>query len=72
MVDECVEYLGQRKQAKMQWLQDPHQRNVDSLNNIRLESFRHFRYIKREDLKAKVDEIQINCEKTNMTDLYSN
>ena len=32
------EYLGildQRKQAKMQWIQDPSQSNVDNLNNVK-------------------------------------
>ena len=31
---ECVDFLDQRKQAKMQWIQDPSQSNVDNLNNI--------------------------------------
>ena len=26
-------FLDQRKQAKMQWLQDPNQSNVDNLNS---------------------------------------
>jgi hypothetical protein len=32
------EYLGildKRKQAKMQWIQDPSQSNVDNLNNVK-------------------------------------
>ena len=29
-------FLDQRKQAKMQWVQDPNQNNVDNLNNVRL------------------------------------
>jgi hypothetical protein len=28
---ECSQVLGQRKQAKMQWLQDPNQSNFDNL-----------------------------------------
>ena len=31
---ECVDFLDQRKQAKMQLIQDPSQSNVDNLNNI--------------------------------------
>ena len=31
---ECLGFLEQRKQAKMQWLQDPSQINVDNLNNV--------------------------------------
>ena len=29
--DECLAFLDQRKQAKMQWVQDPGQSNVDNL-----------------------------------------
>jgi hypothetical protein len=38
--EECLGFLYQRKQAKMQWLQDPNQSNVDNLNNIRREASR--------------------------------
>ena len=40
---ECVDFLDQRKQDKMQWIQDPSRSNVDSLNNIRRDASRHFR-----------------------------
>jgi len=40
--EECLCFLDQRKQAKMQWVQDPSQSNVDNLNNIRHEASRHF------------------------------
>jgi hypothetical protein len=30
--EECLQFLNQRKQAKMQWLQDPNRSNVDNLN----------------------------------------
>jgi hypothetical protein len=33
--------LYQRKQAKVQWLQDPDESNIDNLNNIRREASRH-------------------------------
>jgi hypothetical protein len=29
-----LRFLDQRKKAKMQWLQDPSQRNVDNPNNV--------------------------------------
>ena len=35
-------FLDQRKQAKMQWVQDPSQISVDNLNNVRCEARRHF------------------------------
>jgi len=33
--EECLIFLDQRKQVKMQWLQDPNQSNVDNINNVR-------------------------------------
>jgi len=54
------EYLGffldKRQQAKMQWIQDKNQNNVDNLNNARCEASRHFRNKKKEYRKAKIDE----------------
>jgi len=41
--EECLGFLDQRKQAKMQWVQDPRQSNVDNLNNVRHKVSRHFR-----------------------------
>jgi len=45
--EECLGFLDQRKRAKMQWVQDPSQSNVDNLNNVRGEVSRHFREKKR-------------------------
>jgi len=36
-------FLELRKQAKMQWAQDPNQSGVGNLNNIRREASRHIR-----------------------------
>jgi hypothetical protein len=33
--EECLRFLDQRKQAKMQWLRYQSQSNVDNLNNVR-------------------------------------
>jgi 50S ribosomal subunit-associated GTPase HflX len=41
--EECLCFLDQRKQAKMQWLKDPNQNNIDNLNNETREARRHFR-----------------------------
>jgi len=40
-------FLDERKQAEMQWVQDPSQSNVDNMNNVRREACRHFRNKKR-------------------------
>jgi hypothetical protein len=41
--EECLCFLDQRKQAKLQWLQDPNQNNVHNLNHIRREAIGHCR-----------------------------
>ena len=41
--EECLGFLDQMKQAKIQWVQDPSQSNLDNLNNVRCEAGRHFR-----------------------------
>jgi hypothetical protein len=42
----------------MQWAQDPHQNNVDNLNNVRREASRHFRNRKKTYLKPKIEELE--------------
>jgi len=50
---ECLDFLDQRKQAKMQWIQDPSQSSVDNLKNVRRDASRHFRNKKKAYLKLK-------------------
>ena len=45
--EECLHFLDQWKQAKMQWVQDPSQSHVDNLNNVRREASRHFKKKRR-------------------------
>ena len=40
-----VWFLDQRRQAKIQWVQDPNQNNVDNLYNVRRGASRNFRKI---------------------------
>jgi hypothetical protein len=44
----CSKLLDQRKQAKLQWLQNPSELNGDNLNSVRYEASRYFRNTKRE------------------------
>ena len=55
-------FLDQREQVKVQWVQDPNQSNVDNLNSVRYEASRHFRNKKKEYLKAKIEELEINSK----------
>jgi hypothetical protein len=66
--EECLQVLGQRKQAKMEWLQDPNQSNLYNLNNARHETNRHFRNKKRKYVTAKINELETN--KNNSRELY--
>jgi hypothetical protein len=68
--EECSKFLDQRKQAKIQWLQNPNQSNVDNLNNVKREASRHFRNKKKEYLKAKINDLETNSKNKNIRDLY--
>ena len=54
----------------MQWLQDPSQSIVDNLYNIRLEGSRRFRNKKKEYLKAKIEELEMNSKIKTIKDFY--
>jgi hypothetical protein len=51
--EKSSELIYQRKQAKLQWLQNPSQINGHNLQNLRRETRRTFR--KREFLKGKIN-----------------
>jgi len=57
--EECLRSLDQRKQAKIQWLQDPNQSNVDNLDHVNGEASTYFRNKKKRYLRAKIDEFDI-------------
>ena len=67
--EECLGFLDQRKRAKMQWVQDPSQSNVDNLNTVRREVGRHFRNKKKAYLRPKVEELETNSKIKNIRDL---
>ena len=62
--------MDQRKQAKMQWIQNPSQSKVDNLNNIRREVSRHLRNTKKAYLRAEIGELETNSKIQNVRDLY--
>jgi len=68
--EECLSFLHQRKWAKMQWIQDPSQSNVDSLDNVRREVSRHFRNKKKAYLRGEIEELETNSKIQNVRDLY--
>jgi len=68
--EECLRFSDQRKRAKMHWIQDPNQSNVDNLNKVRREVSRHFRNKKKAYLRAKIEELETNSKIQNIRDLY--
>jgi len=68
--EECLGFFDQRKWAKMQWMRDPSQSNVDILNNVRCEVSRHCRNKKKAYVRAKIEELETNSKIQNIGDLY--
>jgi hypothetical protein len=68
--EECLGILDKRKQAKMQWLQNPSHSNVDNMNKVRREVNRFFRNKKKAYLKAKIEELETNSKINHTRDLY--
>jgi len=54
----------------MQWIQDPRQRKVDNLNNVKRDASRHFRNKNKAYLKAKIEELETNTKSKNIRDLH--
>jgi anti-sigma28 factor (negative regulator of flagellin synthesis) len=65
-----LKLVDQRKQAKLQWLQDPSVVKEDNLSNVRREASRHFRNKKVEYLKDKINELESNSKNKNIRDPY--
>jgi hypothetical protein len=65
----CSKLLEQKKQYKLQWLQDPFEINGDNLNNARIEASIHFRNKKRDYLKDKINELAMNNKNKNIRGL---
>jgi len=68
--EESLGFLDQRKQVKIQWLQDPSQSNVGNLNNVRRYASRHCRNKTKEYPKAKNDELDTKSKVKNIRKLY--
>jgi len=66
--EECLHFLDQSKQAKLQRVQDPRQNNVDNMNNVRLEGNRQFKNKWKAYLRAKIEEIETNSKIKNIRD----
>jgi hypothetical protein len=61
--------VDQRKQYKLQWLQDTSEVNGGKLKTARREACRHFRNKKREYLKDKINELATHSKDRKIRDL---
>jgi hypothetical protein len=68
--ESCSELIDQRKEVKLQWLQDPNEINGDNLKIVRREASRYFMNKKREYLKHKINELATNSKIKNIIGLY--
>ena len=67
---ECLGFLDQRKQAKIQWIEHLSRNNVDNMNNVKRDASRSFRKKKKSYLKANFEELEIYSTINNVKDLY--
>jgi hypothetical protein len=68
----CSQLLDQRKQDKTAMVTGSKPNNGDNLNNVRVkyEASRHFRKIRQEYLKDKINELATNSKNKYIRDLY--
>jgi hypothetical protein len=65
--EDCSKLLDERKQAKLQWLQNPSQTNGDNLKNVRQEACRTFRNKKGGiSQRKKISELEMNNKNKNI------
>jgi hypothetical protein len=62
----CSELFDQRKEANLQWLQNPGEINEDNLDNKMCRASRHFGNKNREYLRYKINELATNSKNRNM------
>jgi hypothetical protein len=66
----CPKLVDQWEDAKLKWLQDPSETNVDNLKIVRREASRYLRNKKSEYLKDKINGLRRKSNNKNIRDLY--
>jgi hypothetical protein len=69
--DGWSKLLDQRKQGKLQWIQDPNEINGGILNNVSHETSRHFRNKRREYLKDLKNHVGLEMNETHQLLAYN-
>jgi hypothetical protein len=67
--EECSKLLDQRKQAKLQLLQNPSQTSGDNLNSLGCETSRTSKNKRREYSKEKINELETDSKNKNIRDI---
>jgi len=67
--EECSKLQQQRKQAKLQWLQNPYKINGPNQNDVKCETTRTFRIKERESRKKKINDPETNRKKKYIRDM---
>jgi hypothetical protein len=68
--DECSKLIERRKQAKLQWLQNPSQVNGDNMDNVRREAIEISGPKKGNIWGGEINELETNSKNKNIRDLY--
>jgi hypothetical protein len=68
--EECLKLVDRRKQSKLLWLHVPSVVIEDNLPNVRRDASRRFMNKKREYLKGKITDIELDSKNKNIRDLY--
>ncbi|PSN38275.1 hypothetical protein C0J52_16898 [Blattella germanica] len=68
--EERVDMVHKRKLAKMNWMRVPNEQNSEQLFSIRRETTRFLKIKKREYLKEKINDLEINAKNRNIRELY--
>ncbi|PSN48471.1 hypothetical protein C0J52_11717 [Blattella germanica] len=68
--DECADMINKRILAKMNWIREPNEQNSEQLCSIRRETTKFLKNKKREYLKEKINDLEINAKNRNIRELY--
>ena len=68
---ECSQLANTRKQAKLLWIQNPNERNVEDFSSVRCYSCRTLKKKKGDYMKAKVNWLEENSKNKIILEIYN-
>ena len=66
----CADIVKKRKVAKMNWLYEQNEENLEQLSSIRQETTRLLKNKNREYLREKINDLEMNAKNKNIRELY--